>query len=68
MNDNIRTKLRGQDHSEYDLELHDNNDLRKIKDESIEVSYSVLMVDKHKLQNHNDIFQKIATILVLNTL
>src|SRR5690242_669208 len=57
------TKLRRQDHSEQDLEIGDNNDLRKIKDESIEVSYNVLMVDKCGLQNPNDILQKIATII-----
>ena len=63
MNDNIRTKLRSPDHSEKDFGIRDNNDLRKIKDESIEVSYSVLIVDKHRLQDPNDISQKIATIV-----
>src|SRR5919202_1713939 len=63
MNDSRRAKQRGQERSEPGLGLHDNNHLRKIKYESIEVSYSVLTLDKHKFQNPNDIFQKIATMV-----
>ena len=63
MNDNVRTQLRGHGHlEEEDLEIGD-HDLQKGKDESIEISYSILMVDKHGLQNPDDIFQKIATLV-----
>jgi hypothetical protein len=34
MNDDVRIKLRGPDHSEQGLEIHDNDDMRKIKYES----------------------------------
>ncbi len=62
MNDNVRTQLRGPDQSEEVLEIG-NHDLQKGKDESIEVSYSILMIDKHTLQNPDDIFQKIANLI-----
>jgi hypothetical protein len=62
MDDNVRTRLRGSDRSEEVLELRD-HDLQKGKDESAEVSYSILMIDQLGLQNPDDTFQKIATLV-----
>jgi hypothetical protein len=62
MSDSVRTQLRGPDRPEEVLEMGD-HDLQKGKDESIEVSYSILMIDKHGLQNPSDIFQNIATLV-----
>jgi hypothetical protein len=58
MNDNVRTQLSGHGLSEEQVQIH-NHDLQK--DESIEVSYSILIVGQE--QKPDDILQKIATLV-----
>ena len=58
MNDNGRTQLAGHGQSEEHLEIHD-HDLQK--DESIEVSYNILIVGQE--QKPDDILQQIVTLV-----
>ena len=58
MNDNVRTQLSSHGQSEEHLEIHD-HDLQK--DESIEVSYSILIVGQE--QKPDDILEQIATLV-----
>ena len=57
MNDNVRTQLSGHGLSEEHLEIH-NHDLQK--DESIEVSYSVLIVDEE--QQYDDTTESMGSV------
>jgi hypothetical protein len=57
------TKMGGQDHSQENLEINKDNDFQKGRDESTEVSYSILVIDEQGL-NVDDTLQKIATLNV----
>jgi hypothetical protein len=46
MNHEVSDQMRGQDHSQENLETNDDSDFQKGRDESTEVSYSILVIDE----------------------